>query len=118
MKPPLPLYGHTLSDLNNYLSDMTYVSNSVHPTQLDRELYDKVSKESRVQTKSPSVADVSHPLPHLFRWVKHISSFSLEERMSFSQNTLIVNRGNIHTLSSPYVDLSVSQLDDRVGTVN
>ena len=114
MKPPLPLYGHTLSDLNNYLSDKTYVNNAVFPTQLDRELFDKVSKESNIQMKPSIVPGVIPPLPHLFRWFKHISSFSSEERISFSVNSSTVNIGNICDLPAPSLDMSVAQLDARV----
>ena len=117
VKPPLPFYGHTLSDLNNYLSDKTYVNNAVYPTQLDRELFEKVSKESKIQTKSHIVTGVSPPLPHLFRWFKHISSFSSEERISFFQNSSTVNIGNVN-LPSPNLDLSIAQLDARVRTTN
>ena len=109
----MPLYGQSLPDLDNYFSDKSYVEKAVRPTQLDRELYDTVSKESKIQTKLPNMPGGFPALPHLSRWLKHISSFTFEERMSFNTNFETSTVENPNRLHSSSLD-DIAFLDNRV----
>ena len=102
-----------MPDLDNYFSDKSYVENAVRPTQLDRELYDTVSKDPNIQTKFSTSSGIIPALPHLSRWIKQISSFSSEERVSFYQNaetSMVENPNHLHSSSLDYI----ARLDTRV----
>ena len=115
----LPFYGLTLPDLNNYLSDKTYLNNDAHPTQIDKDIFNKVFNEYNSQSKSPGTQSPNIPsvipsLPHLFRWLKHIASFSPEERMLFTQNSPYSNLESKEPPQHCNSNDSIAQLDTMV----
>ena len=91
---------------------------SLCPTQLDTEIYDKVSQEYKIKNAAIIAYSISPELPHLSRWFTHISSFGREERLCFPQSCPIVDLSSPDALilQSSKSGLSLSQLDTRVCT--
>ena len=111
-------YGNTLSEINDYLSDKSYANFEASPTQLDRQLYDKVSQEYKIHQKLIPASGVTRQLPHLYRWFTHISSFKSEERSYFPQISPILDqfsKGALN-LESSKSDNNLCRLDTRVCT--
>ena len=118
VNPTVPIYRNKLSDLNTYLSDKTYVNYSTYPTQLDREIYDKVAQEYKVQNADTIALRIIPELPHVSRWFTHISSFGCKERLCFPQSRSFVDLSSSDALilQSFKSGLSLYQYDTRVCT--
>ena len=89
VNPPLPCDEHSLTELDNYLLDKSYVNYSVCPTELDCELLDKISKNTKISQMLSPVRGTKPHLPHLYRWIQHISSFAKDEISLLSKNAQV-----------------------------
>ena len=72
-----------LSALDSFLADKSYFS-GFSPSKLDADVWRRLS-EGRVLAKSDDDA-VDQSLPHLRRWWRHISSFSVDDRLGFPRS--------------------------------
>ena len=77
---------YKLPELNDYLSDKSYLYNAVSPTDLDRETFDIVVKIHNIQSNLQNAQDTNPSLPHFFRWFRNMSSYTAEERLHFPKN--------------------------------
>ena len=101
---------YKLPVLNDYLSDKSYLDSTVSPTDLDRETFDIVVKIHKIQSNSQNAQGIFPTLPHFFRWFRHISSFTAEERLKFPKT-------NEHLgVNSRESQDSIAELNHRVRT--
>ena len=103
-----------LSDLNSYLSDKTYLDNTASPTVHDKEIYDSVSKVYKIDSKSTVDPGDVPKLPHLLRWLKHISSFSHAEMLTFSKIHPAANLDNLENCPNSHSVFTIEQIDIMV----
>ena len=114
LKPFLTHNDTRLSDLNSYLSDKTYLDNTACPTVLDKEIYDSVSKVYKIDSKSTVDPGDVPKLPHLLRWLKHISSFSHAEMLTFSKNHPDANLDILENCPNSHSVYTIEQIDIMV----
>ena len=114
LKPFLTHNDTRLSDLNSYLSDKTYLDNTSSPTVLDKEIYDSVSKVYKIDSESTVDPGDVPKLPHLLRWLKHISSFSHAEMLTFSKNHPASNQDSLENCPNSHSVFTIEQIDIMV----
>ena len=83
-KSILVKHDYNLQELNDHLSDKSYLDNTVYPTELDNEAFKIIKKRQNFQ--NTSAGEINSHLPHFFRWFRHISSFTESQRLSFLTN--------------------------------
>ena len=74
---------YKLQELNDFLSDKSYLEDTVFPSDLDCETFDVVKKLHKIQYNDRNTQETNCHLPHFFRWFRHISSFTEEQRLNF-----------------------------------